>query len=70
MLMVKMLLDIKLSLCTLYIYIYKLLKFQFVEMDVCLTAESGNTFIWIYVRLYGGGGAFNPVQGSSYFCKE
>ena len=48
---------------------YKLLKFHFVEMDVRRTAARGNTLIWIYVRLYAGGGAFDTMLSIKILMK-
>ena len=45
----------------------KLLKFPFIYMDVCRTTARGNTFIWIYVRLYAGGGVFDTMLSNKIF---
>jgi len=49
--------------------IYKLLKFHFVEVGVCLTAACGSNFILVYVRLYVGGGAFDTVLSNKIFVQ-
>ena len=46
---------------------YKLLKFHFVEMDMCRTVARGSTFIWFNVRLHVGGGAFGSVTSNKIF---
>ena len=38
-------------------------------MAVCRTAARGNTFIWIYVILYAGGGAFNTMLSNKILMK-